>query len=228
MKYSLCLFTFNEIKGCEYDVPNIETYHFDEVFAIDGGSTDGTIEYLEKQNIPVYIQKKRGYNSAYIEAFEKCSTDVLIVFHPKGSISPDTLLTFKTYFDNGNDLVIASRIIKGSQNEEDRKILKPRKWFVQILSFVVSFLWRKNGYRVRDVLHGYRGMRVNSFKSIKPLDYGLSMDVEMVVRSYKLGYKCVEFPIIENVRMDGSSHFKAWPTGKNIISYLWFELNRKD
>jgi len=36
------------------DVPNIPRESYDEIFAVDAGSTDGTIEYLESQGIPVF------------------------------------------------------------------------------------------------------------------------------------------------------------------------------
>ena len=61
---------------------------FEEVFAIDGGSTDGTCEYLTSLGIAVYRQDAPGYNAAYLSAFRRCSTDALLMFHPKGSIDP--------------------------------------------------------------------------------------------------------------------------------------------
>lgn len=53
MKVSLCLIVWNELQGCQLDVPKLPRDAFDEIFAVDGGSTDGTIEYLESQGIKV-------------------------------------------------------------------------------------------------------------------------------------------------------------------------------
>jgi len=53
MKITLCLLVFNERSGCEVDVPKLRRDTFDDVYAVDGGSTDGTVEYLESQGIPV-------------------------------------------------------------------------------------------------------------------------------------------------------------------------------
>jgi glycosyltransferase involved in cell wall biosynthesis len=47
MRLSLCLLTWNELEGCKIDVPNSQRKHLEEVYAVDGGSTDGTVEYLE-------------------------------------------------------------------------------------------------------------------------------------------------------------------------------------
>ena len=88
MRLTLCLLTWNEIGGCRTDVPHLPLDHFQEVFAIDGGSTDGTCEYLGARGIPVYPQDARTYNAAYITAFRRCTTDALVIYHPKGSINP--------------------------------------------------------------------------------------------------------------------------------------------
>jgi len=42
MKITLCLLVFNERAGCEVDVPKLRRDTFDDVYAVDGGSTDGT------------------------------------------------------------------------------------------------------------------------------------------------------------------------------------------
>ena len=101
MKLSLCLLTWNEVRGCRHDVPLIKREHFDEIYAIDGGSTDGTVEYLQSQGISVYRQDKPGYNNAYLSAFRRCSTDALVLFHPKGSVDPEEILKFRQYLEDG-------------------------------------------------------------------------------------------------------------------------------
>ena len=53
MTIALCLLVWNEAHGCQVELPKINFSHFDQVFAIDGGSTDGTIEILENAGIEV-------------------------------------------------------------------------------------------------------------------------------------------------------------------------------
>jgi len=230
MKISLCLLTFNEIAGCKNDIPQLKNYssEFDEIYAIDGGSKDGTIEYLEKEGIPVYIQPARGLNAAYHFAIKKCTTDAIILFHPKGTIPTNDTLKFRNFFENGYDFVIGSRIIKGAVNEEDRFLFKPRKWFVIGLALLSSVLFNRKNKILWDVLHGFRGVTINGYKKMNIKDEGLvTIDIEMVIRSYKSKLKSIEFPTIETARVGGETHFKAIPTGIKIFKYLMIELLRK-
>ena len=226
MRLSLCLLTWNEAAGCRITVPRLPLGDFDEAFAVDGGSTDGTVEYLEAQGIPVFRQEAPGYNAAYGCAFRRCSTDALVFYHPKGTIDPAEVLKFRPLFERGYDLVIASRLAAGARNEEDDRLLKPRKWFVVALGLAASAIWKRRGTAVRDVLHGFRGMRREAFFGLPPLASGLSIDLEMVVRAYRKRLRVVEFPVSENPRPSGTTHFAALGTGWQLLRYLAFELRR--
>ena len=226
VRLSLCLLTWNEVDGCRSDLAAIPWKEFDEVYAVDAGSTDGTIEYLTENGITVHQQPLPGYNQAYICAFDKCTTDALVIFHPKGSIDPGELKKFRSFFEQGWDLVIASRMVRGARNEEDHRLLRPRKWFVLCLAVISSITWRRKGAMIWDVLHGFRAMRRASFFSINPLPTGLSIDLEMVVGCYRRSLRMVEFPVAEHGRGWGSTHFKALPTGKALLWYFVRELRR--
>ena len=227
MKIALCLLTWNEIDGCHYDVPRLKIDAFDEVFSIDNGSTDGTVNYLESQGITVFHQDLPTYNGAYFSAFNHCISEALVFFHPKGSINPDETLKFRSYFEQGYDLIVASRIINGSVNEEDVKILRPRKWFVMFLGLLAKMLWKREGNTIFDVLNGFRGMRREAFYAMKPLQRGVTIDLETVVRAYRKHLPRIEFPVCEQHRLSGNTHFKALPTGKKLLMYLGAELLRK-
>ena len=228
MKISLCLLVWNELEGCRLDVPLLPREAFAEIYAVDGGSTDGTVEYLESRGIPVFRQPKRGLNAAYHHAVERSSCDAVVVFFPKGTIAPASLLSFRPLFEAGNALVIASRNMAGARNEEDHHLLKPRKWGVMGLALTVALLWRREGHFVRDVLHGYKGFTVEAFRRIAPLDHGLSIDLEMTARAYRLRLKRAEFPVAEVARPFGETRFKILPTAMKLSRYLWWELGRKD
>lgn len=227
MTVALCLVTWNEIAGCRHDIPLIDRKQFDQIFCIDGGSTDGTVEYLTEQGISVYRQTAKGLNQACKDGAAHCECDAFVFFHPKGSVPVEDAYRFREFFEEGYDLVIASRMLKGSRNEEDGKLLKPRKWFVLALSRLAAVLFKREGNYIKDVLHGFRGMRKDKFEEMNISDRSPSVDIEMVCRSYKLRMRRVEFPTKEEERIAGTTHFKAIPTGKKLLTYIFWEIGRK-
>ena len=221
---ALCYVVWNERLGCEIDLPLTDFSQYDQVFAIDGGSTDGTQEVLWKYGVTVYSQKQRSLNAAYWEAVEACRCDNLLVFFPKGTLDPGILLTMKERLLEGTELVIASRFVKGGRNEEDGRFFRPRKAGIRCLAIFAAILWRRQGPFVWDVLHGVKGFSRNAFLRMHPTRVGVSIDIEMVVRSYRLGISRCEFPVREAARRYGNTRFKILPTGMKLAAYLLKEI----
>lgn len=221
MTISLVLLTWNELAGCQHDVPLLPLEHFDEVFAVDGGSSDGTVEYLTEQGIRVLRQPVPSLNAACAYAFETATTDAVVFFHPKGTVPPEDVLEFRRRFENGYDLVIASRNMPEAHNEEDDHLLRPRKWFVILLGRIISIRFNRRNTRVTDVLHGFRGMSKEAFKAVSIEPVGSTVDAEMVLEAYRLGMNISEFPTHETSRLHGDTHFKALPTGWRILKLVF-------
>lgn len=228
MTVGLCLLTWNELEGCKHDVPRIDRSRFDQIYCIDAGSTDHTVEYLQEQGITVYRQKEKGLNQACKEGVDHCECDAIVFFHPKGTIPVEDAYRFRAYYEQGYEFVVGSRMLKESRNEEDGRLFKPRKWFVLGLALAAKLLFQREGNTVWDSLHGFRGMTVEAFRRCRISDRSPSVDIEMVCRSYKLRLKRIEFPTTESSRIAGGTHFKAFSTGKKLIKYLFWEIGRKD
>ena len=226
MTIALCLITWNEIDGVSHDIPLIDRTQFDQIYCVDGGSTDGTVEYLEEQEIPVYPQTAKGLNQACIDGVNHCVCDAFVFFHPKGTIPVEDLYRFRAFFEQGYELVIGSRMMKDSVNEEDGRLLKPRKWFVLGLSLLAAVLFKREGNTVWDCLHGFRGMTRDAFKSLEISNFNPSIDIEMVCRTYKKHIRRIEFPTRESSRLGGETHFKAFATGKKLLRYIIWEIGR--
>lgn len=224
---SLVLIVWNEVEGCKVDIPLLPREGFEEVYAIDGGSTDGTREYLESQGITVHRQSKKSLNAAYADAVAHSRCEAVVIFFPKATIDPAIVTELSHRLDIGFQLVVASRNLPGAHNEEDEHILKPRKWGVLLLGHLVSVLWRREGWRIRDVLHGVKGFTVEAYKRMQISDVGVTIDLEMAIRSYRLRIPRAEFAVCEQERLHGQTHFKIWPTGKRLARFMWLELFRR-
>ena len=226
MKISLCLIVWNELKGCENDVPMLPRDDFDEIYAIDGGSTDGTVDFLVSQGIAVHRQPKPGLNAAYVYAVEQSKCDAIVVFFPKATIHPRCVLDIAYKLRCGYDLVIASRNIRGGRNEEDQKLFRPRKTGVMALALVAALIWRREGVWVRDILHGVKGFTLEGFRRMKISDKGLTIDLEMTIRSYRHKISRIEVPVKEKHRIAGTTHFKIIPTAIRLGKFMLSELTR--
>ncbi len=226
MKTTLCLLVYDELTGCKADVPRLPRAEFDDVYAIDGGSTDGTVAYLESQGIQVHRQPKRSINAAYAHAVALCKTEGLVVFFPKGTIDPACCTTMAEKLRQGVALVIAGRNLPGGRNEEDHKLLRLRKWGVRILSMVAALLWRREGCRIDDVLHGVKAFTVPAFRAMRISEVGVTVDLEMAIRAYRLRLPREEIPVVEHERSYSQSRFPIWRTGKRLGRLLLTELFR--
>jgi hypothetical protein len=224
MRTSLCLLVYDELPGCQLDVPRLPRDAFDEIFAVDGGSRDGTVAYLEAQGIPVHWQSMRSINAAYACAVEHCRTEGLVVFFPKGTLDPACCRTLAAKLREGFGLVVAGRDLPGARNEEDARLLKPRKWGVKVLARVASLLWRWEGWRIRDVLHGVKGFTVEAYRRMRISEVGVTVDLEMAVRAYRGRIPRVEVPVVEAARTYSHSRFPIWRTGKKLAWFLVREL----
>ncbi|HLH39995.1 MAG TPA: glycosyltransferase [Bryobacteraceae bacterium] len=199
---------------------------FDEVFAIDGGSTDGTVEVFESYAVPVYRQPRKSLNAAYWHAVEMTRCEHILVFFPKGTLDPKILQVMSGKLRQGYQLVIPTRVSKGGRNEEDDKIFRPRKWGINVLARIASLLWRREGDLISDVLHGVKGFTRSAFLLMRPSESGVTIDLEMVVRAYRLHLARCEFPVTETSRPWNTTHFKLLPTGIRLAKFLWSELWR--
>lgn len=221
MNISLCLLTWNEIHGCQQVVPELPMETFFEVFALDGGSSDGTVEYLESMSIEVVPQARQSYNAAYVEALAKYSGDAIVFYHPKGTVDEASLPLLATKLASGFDLVIASRMLPDSRNEEDDQFLRHRKWFGLALSHAASLRWNRKGLpRVSDPLHGYRGLSRSFAETLKLRPTGVTADLEMIHAAYQTGARVAEVSVDESEREVGGTHFPAYSTGKSLLRYL--------
>lgn len=223
MKTTLVILTKNEIEGVTAVVPKIPREAVDEIIAVDGGSTDGTREAFESMGIKVLPQTSPGRGEAFRLAVEKSEGDVLIFFSPDGNEDPNDIPKFKKYFEEGADVVIASRMMKGAHNEEDESTFPIRKWVNQAFGLFANIFWNHSGKFVSDTINGYRAIRKEVFKELGLDGPGYTIEYQMSIRSMKNRKKIAEFPTYESERI-GPGGSPSMSTGIAFIKCLWREI----
>lgn len=224
LKVSLCLIVRNELQSSQVIFPKIDLKSVDEVYVIDGKSTDGTQEYFKKKGIAVYQQTVRGLGGATFKAREVCKTDAMIFFHPDGNENHKDIPKIAKLLKKGHDFVIPSRMIKGAFNEEDNQILKPRKWFNMALTFFVNLLWNDYGPFCTEIVQGFRGINCKTYDKLKLDRSDLTIDFQMVIRALKKKVIITEFPTKEGERLFGETNFTSLATGLKELEMLHNEI----
>ena len=228
MKTTLCLLTFNERPCLEIMFPKIPAASreagFDDVVAIDGGSTDGTIEFYDQHGVRVIAQSRKGRGHAFLLAFEQVDSDAYIFFSPDGNEDPADLARFRPLLENGADLVIASRMMRGAVNEEDAHLLKPRKWVNKAFNTLANLYFGRSVPFVSDSINGYRAIsRVAARRlALDAADY--TIEYQMTIRALKEKLRIVEFPTCEGQRVANESGAPSFPTGVRFVKRLWTEI----
>lgn len=229
MRIALCILTRNERACVEIVMPQVPGpgAAYDEIFVVDGGSTDGTVEYFQERGIRVLGQSRRGRGHAFQIAFEEVEADAYIFFSPDGNEDPKDLERFRPLLEGGADIVIASRMMKGARNEEDDQVLKWRKWANNAFNIGANLAFRRSGRFVTDSINGYRAITRAAAQRLQLDAPDYTIEYQMTMRAFKARLKIVEFPTFEHERVAGESQAQSIPTGMRFIRAFLNEFKRR-
>ena len=221
MKSTLVILTSNEIKGTKALFSSIPFNKFDENFVIDLNSTDGTVEFFKEKGIKVIPQIKKGRGEAFRMAVEEACGDILVFFSPDGNETPADTVRLKEAIEQGYDMAIASRFLPESRSDDSNSQFPYRAWGNQFFTLLANLFFRG---KLSDSINGFRAIRKDNFKELKPTAEGFAVEYQMSIRALKLKYKIKEISTIENERIGGQSTAKTIPTGLKLLKILFKEI----
>ena len=68
MKVTLLIPTLNEVEGMKLIMPRIQRDWCDQILFLDGGSTDGTIEWARANGYEVYVRNNAASGKATMKS----------------------------------------------------------------------------------------------------------------------------------------------------------------
>lgn len=196
---ALLLPTLNELNGLKATVPFIDRSLVDDIIVVDGGSTDGTLEYAWELGLTLATQLRPGLHYAIFDIACALSHDYVIEFSPDGNCKVDQLPELVAKLEQGYDHVVVSRYLEHAVSEDDHPITAFGNWMFSRLMRPLAH------FPVTDSLNIYRGYR---------REIMLDPDIEFYMKGPVLeplltgicalrGLRATEIPGDEPVRIGG-------------------------
>ncbi|MFO0649473.1 MAG: glycosyltransferase family 2 protein [Polyangiales bacterium] len=225
---TLMVVTLNEVEGMKAIMPKVPTEWVDQIIVVDGGSTDGTIEYAKEHGYEVYVQKKRGIRHAYIEVYPQLRGDIVVTFSPDGNSIPELIAPLVQKMADGYDMVIVSRYAPGAKSVDDDIVTGFGNWlFTNVINLV-------HGGRYTDAMVIYRGWKRELFRDLDMLKdesyvteklFGTVMGCEplLSIRAAKRKLKLADIPGDEPPRIGGVRKLQVIRWGAAYMAQVFLE-----
>ena len=224
--------TYNEKENIERIIHKVFSLEGDfNILIIDDNSPDGTASIVKKlageyEHRLFLIERsgKLGLGTAYISGFKwalEHQYEYIFEMDADFSHNPDDLLRLYDVCKNkGADLTIGSRYVSG---------INVINWPLKrvLMSYLASVFVRKiTGMLIMDTTAGFKCYKKEVLKNIrldKIKSVGYGFQIEMKFKTWKLGYKIFEVPIIFTDRKLGASKM----SGGIFNEALWGVLRMK-
>ena len=232
MKFSLIIHTLNEIQGCKIIIPRIDRSLFDEIIVVDGGSTDGTLEYLQEQNLKIVHQTqkysrfeitflKRNLTDAYLLGVKHSRNDYVIMpFTPDVNMTPEKLPDLINKVKEGYEMVIVSRYKDGAKSYDDTLISGFGNW---LFTTSVNLLF---GGKFTDLLGGFRCWNKHLIKKFD-INIRIAIHTQLAIGCIRNNIPYAEIGADEPKRIGGISQLNPLINGSwEVITIVEAFFNR--
>ena len=224
MKTTLLIPTLNEIDGMRAIMPRVKPEWVDEILVIDGGSTDGTVEYAQKSGYRVVHQKSKGITNAYKEALDHVRGDVVVTFSPDGNSVPELIPDLLNKMKEGYDMVVVSRYLGSAKSEDDDPVTAFGNW---LFTTAINVIF---GGHYTDTLVIYRAWKKDIVQQFTVDVPRAGFEPLLVIRCARYQMKIAEIPGDEPKRIGGVRKMQPLLNGLDICRLIgaeWWGMLRR-
>ncbi len=211
--------TLNEVNGMKAIMPQIDKKWCDQIIVVDGGSTDGTVEWAREQGYSVYVQQKPGFRNAYVEVLPYVEGDVVITFSPDGNSIAELIPPLLEKMRDGYDMVIVSRYLGKAKSEDDDIVTGFGNW---LFTKTINLLHGGNYTDAMVIYRAYKKQIIYDLELHEESGYAMaerlfrtriSWEPLLSVRAAKKKLKVAEIPGDEPPRIGGERKLKILKWG---------------
>lgn len=195
----------------------------DDVYIVDGHSTDRTREIAEAEGAKIILDNGKGKGDGIRTAIKKIDFDILVFIDADGSHDPQDIPKMVAPIKDGRaDMVVGSRGRGGSDelHGDIQKLL--RMIGSDIILIAINYRWKCH---LTDSQNGFRAVRTQAARTLDLKENITTIEQEMTMKFLKKGYTIDEIPAHEYSRKHGNSSIKLskvwfryiWSTVKNLF-----------
>ena len=202
MKFSLVIPTLNEEQTIEELLQSVVGLS-DDIFVVDGRSTDKTADIVRKFNLPIYEDAGLGKGSAIRKALQISKHPITVFIDADGSHDPkDIFRLIEPIVNHDYDLVMGSRMLGGSD-----ELFGSFSEFIRLLGSMIITLTINYRFNVRftDYQNGFRAIKTEVAKQLDLKSNKTTIEQEMAMKCLRYGFKINEVPTHEYRRKGGVS-----------------------
>lgn len=208
--------TYNEAATIGDVIERYQAEGFEEIFVMDGGSTDGTREIAADAGARVESQSGSGKGQAVREAVELIDHPVILMVDGDSTYRADEAeRMLEPIFAGRAEHVIGDRFANMQPGAMTRLNRTGNKLINRTFSAV-------HGRDLQDILSGYRAFTKDSFGRLDLSADGFGIETEMAVECVKRDIQTAVVPITYEPRPEGSeTNLRPIRDGGNIILRLY-------
>ena len=219
MKIIIGIPAFNEEKNIAGIISKLKRTTKDIIVCNDG-STDLTAEIAEEMGaIVINHEKNLGYGGAIRSIFLKAKDlngDVLVTFDADGQHRIEDLnKVINPILDGQSDIVIGSRFLDGSKKE----VPQYRKVGIKVITKITNVTIKKD---LTDSQSGFRAYSKRVLNEIKPVESGMGVSTEILIKASSKNLKISEVPIKILYGENSSTHNPVVHGSSVIFSTIKF------